>query len=58
MAAGTFHTPQILKLSGIGDRPTLSSLGIEEVVNLPGVGENYQDHPLLVIGHSSLSSSF
>jgi choline dehydrogenase-like flavoprotein len=61
LAAGALHTPQILQLSGIGDTSHLSSLGIETVVNLPGVGANYQDHPLLITGQSSkfllLSSS-
>jgi choline dehydrogenase-like flavoprotein len=46
LAAGTFHTPQILQLSGIGDSRHLSSLGIKTLVDLPGVGANYHDHVL------------
>jgi choline dehydrogenase-like flavoprotein len=48
LAAGALHTPQILQLSGIGDAIHLSSLEIKTVVDLSGVGQNYQDHPLLV----------
>ncbi|KAF9456641.1 alcohol oxidase [Collybia nuda] len=44
LSAGTFHTPQLLELSGIGDSGTLQSLGIDCIVELPGVGENLQDH--------------
>ena len=41
---GSFLTPQVLELSGIGDSARLKSLNIKSVVDLPGVGENYQDH--------------
>ena len=47
LAAGALHTPQILQLSGIGDNALLQSVGIETVVDLPGVGRNFQDHPTL-----------
>ncbi len=43
ISAGTFNTPQLLKLSGIGPKQELSSMGIETIVNLPGVGTNLQD---------------
>lgn len=43
ISAGTFNTPQLLKLSGIGPRKELAALGIPVVVNLPGVGTNLQD---------------
>jgi choline dehydrogenase-like flavoprotein len=43
ISAGTFNTPQLLKLSGIGPADELRSLGIPVVVDLPGVGENLQD---------------
>jgi len=52
LSAGALHTPQILQLSGIGDAGLLSSLGIEVVEDLPGVGENYQDHLLLFTGQT------
>jgi len=47
LAAGALHSPQILQLSGIGPKQLLSSLGIETVVDLPGVGRNFQDQPTL-----------
>lgn len=47
LAAGSLHSPQILQLSGIGDKGHLKSLGIKTKVDLPGVGQNFQDHPTL-----------
>ncbi|KLO19194.1 GMC oxidoreductase [Schizopora paradoxa] len=44
VAAGSFQTPQILELSGIGRQDVLNKFGIETIINLPGVGENLQDH--------------
>ena len=41
---GAFNSPQLLQLSGIGDGDHLRSLGIDVVADLPGVGENLQDH--------------
>jgi len=43
LAGGTFNTPQLLMLSGIGDPAALEMLGIRPVVDLPGVGRNLQD---------------
>ncbi|KAB5539476.1 GMC oxidoreductase-like protein [Coniochaeta sp. 2T2.1] len=48
LAAGTIHTPQILQGSGIGPAKLLKSAGIDVVVDLPGVGTNFQDHPFQV----------
>ncbi|KZL73666.1 gmc oxidoreductase [Colletotrichum incanum] len=45
LAAGAANTPRILQLSGIGAKRLLGSLDIEVVVDLPGVGANFQDHP-------------
>lgn len=44
MAAGSIHTPQILQLSGIGDKKQLKKQDIESVADVPGVGNNLQDH--------------
>ncbi|KAF9028819.1 alcohol oxidase [Hymenopellis radicata] len=44
LSAGSLHTPQILELSGIGNASIIEPLGIKSVVDLPGVGENLQDH--------------
>lgn len=45
LAAGSTHSPQILQLSGIGPDHISTRLGIEHHVDLPGVGQNFQDHP-------------
>jgi choline dehydrogenase len=47
VAAGTLRSPQLLMLSGIGPAAHLREHGIEVVHDLPGVGENLQDHPLV-----------
>lgn len=44
LCGGAVNDPQILQLSGIGDASLLSSLGITQVVDLPGVGYHLQDH--------------
>ena len=44
LCAGTFGSPQLLMLSGVGPAAHLRKVGIEIVHNLPGVGENLQDH--------------
>jgi choline dehydrogenase-like flavoprotein len=44
VTAGAIATPKILQLSGIGPAAHLRSHGIDVVADLPGVGENYQDH--------------
>ncbi len=44
VSAGSIGSPQLLKLSGIGPAKELQSLGIHVVKDLPGVGENLQDH--------------
>ncbi len=41
---GSINTPQLLQLSGVGNALELSKLGITVVHDLPGVGENLQDH--------------
>ena len=44
LTAGAIGTPQILQVSGIGPAAALRELGITPQVDLPGVGENLQDH--------------
>ena len=44
LCGGAINTPQLLQLSGVGDRGHLEKLGINVVKHLPGVGENLQDH--------------
>lgn len=45
LAAGAIHTPQLLQLSGIGSNATLQKANIKTLIDLPGVGSNFQDHP-------------
>ena len=44
ISASTINSPAILQRSGIGPAATLKAAGVEVVHNLPGVGENLQDH--------------
>ncbi len=44
LCGGAINTPQLLQLSGVGNASELRALGIDEVADLPGVGENLQDH--------------
>ncbi|KAI9691754.1 MAG: hypothetical protein M1822_007826 [Bathelium mastoideum] len=44
LSAGTIQSPGLLELSGIGQEAVLQAAGVPLVVNLPGVGENLQDH--------------
>jgi choline dehydrogenase len=46
VCAGTIESPKLLMLSGIGPAADLRRLGIEPLVDLPGVGENLHDHVL------------
>ena len=47
LAAGVYSSPAILLRSGIGPLQHLRDLGIPVILDLPGVGANLQDHPLL-----------
>ncbi|KAL1696896.1 alcohol oxidase-like protein [Schizophyllum commune] len=54
LSAGAFGSPAILERSGIGSATLLEKLGVSVKVDLPGVGENYQDHHLMhVTYHAS-----
>jgi choline dehydrogenase len=44
LCGGAINSPQLLQLSGVGRAPELEALGIDVVHDLPGVGENLQDH--------------
>jgi len=44
LSGGTFNSPQLLQMSGVGPPALLASLGIEVRHALPGVGENLRDH--------------
>src|SRR5258707_10489203 len=47
LSLGSIHTPKVLMQSGIGDQADLQRFGIPLVQHLPGVGQNFQDHPAI-----------
>lgn len=47
LSLGAINTPKLLMLSGIGPETELRRCGIDVLNNLPGVGQNFQDHILL-----------
>ncbi|OKL59581.1 hypothetical protein UA08_05056 [Talaromyces atroroseus] len=53
LASGALGSPQILERSGVGDKQLLSKLGIHVVSDLPGVGNNYQDHNVIFYPYKS-----
>ena len=44
VSSGTFNSPQLLQLSGVGPAPLLQSFGIPVVADMPGVGDGLSDH--------------
>jgi choline dehydrogenase len=52
LCGGTFNSPQLLQVSGIGNSQHLKSVGVKPVHHLPGVGENLQDHLEVYVQHS------
>lgn len=58
LASGAFQTPQLLMLSGVGDRAALAKHGIDGLHHLPGVGQNLQDHPDFIFGYMSDNPNF
>ncbi|MEO0865768.1 MAG: GMC family oxidoreductase N-terminal domain-containing protein, partial [Pseudomonadota bacterium] len=53
LSGGAFGSPQLLLLSGIGPRDELAAHGIEPVHELPGVGQNLQDHLDYILSYHS-----
>lgn len=51
ITAGALKSPQILELSGIGRRDVLDKIGVPIKVELPGVGENVQDHTFIGLSY-------
>jgi choline dehydrogenase len=52
LCGGAINSPQLLQLSGVGNAGELSALGVEVVADLPGVGENLQDHLEVYVQHA------
>lgn len=57
LAAGTFGSPQLLMLSGIGSQAELKPHRIVMQHELPGVGQNLRDHPDVVLCYKSRDTS-
>lgn len=53
LAGGAINSPQLLKLSGVGPAAELAEHNIPLVHDLPGVGENLQDHPDILVVQKS-----
>jgi choline dehydrogenase len=52
LCGGAINSPQLLQLSGVGNAAELSKLGISVVADVPGVGENLQDHLEVYVQHA------
>ena len=53
LCGGAFNTPQLLELTGVGDPEVLKKAGVTPRIDLPGVGENLQDHLEVYLQHAS-----
>src|SRR5690606_13795522 len=59
LAGGAINSPQLLLLSGVGAKKDLVDFNIEQVHELPGVGENLQDHlDIIILSKSSKPYSY
>ncbi|XTI92290.1 GMC oxidoreductase [Cenococcum geophilum] len=56
LAAGVIGAPQILQRSGIGPKALLEKAGIKVKQGLPGVGRNFQDHPIIFLVNATFNS--
>ena len=56
LSGGAINSPQILMLSGIGPADHLCKHGIEVKLDLPGVGQNLQDHPTVLVKYACTKS--
>jgi choline dehydrogenase len=52
LCGGAINSPQTLQLSGVGNADELKAVGIDVVQDLPGVGENLQDHLEVYVQHA------
>lgn len=56
LSAGAIGSAQLLMLSGLGPADHLRSVGVDPVLDLPGVGANFHDHPLATVSYSAKQS--
>ena len=49
LSAGAMASPQLLMLSGVGPAEHLREMGVEVIHELPGVGQNLRDHPIVAV---------
>ena len=52
LCGGAMNSPQLLQVSGVGNAPELRALGIDVVLDLPGVGQHLQDHLEVYVQHA------
>lgn len=52
LTAGALRSPQLLQVSGIGDKADLEKAGVECIVDLPSVGKNLHDHPITKVQYN------
>ncbi|MDT8760178.1 GMC family oxidoreductase N-terminal domain-containing protein [Sphingomonas psychrotolerans] len=58
LSGGAYNSPQLLMLSGIGPAGQLIAHGIEVVADLPGVGRDLSEHPLVYMSFAARGTSF
>lgn len=51
VCTGAINSPQLLMLSGVGPKETLAKFSIDMVMDLPGVGQNLQDHIMVPVAY-------
>ncbi len=56
LAGGTYNSPQLLMLSGVGPADELRKVGIKTAVDLPGVGRNLSEHPHIPVEFEATSA--
>jgi choline dehydrogenase len=53
LCGGAINSPQLLQLAGVGNARELEAVGVKAIHDLPGVGENLQDHLEVYVQYSS-----
>ncbi|OUS24631.1 hypothetical protein A9Q99_23985 [Gammaproteobacteria bacterium 45_16_T64] len=57
LCAGALETPKLLMLSGVGPNDQLAEFGIPEVLHVPSIGQNLQDHPNVCVFYKGRKGS-